>query len=575
MILHIDVVNKKATFQKRGGCIVCGNSGYQIQFSFDGEWDAHDNKTARFIYNGEFTDVDFDKTEDNNICSVPILHDTTEVEVGVYAGDLTTTTSARIDCQKSILCKAVTPSEENDRIHTNEAKEAADRAESAAKVAEELVRMAELSTQGPQGPQGEQGPQGPQGPQGEQGIQGEKGDDGSTPEIINDYWFIDGKSTGVKARGEDGNGASTERTSPPTITREGSVVTVSFTPEQMYDAFNDMTLCYRVFNRFDDNEQTNHTTHIIRSTNLLTHTIDIAKDDIYNYHNKGNYCVEAYAIALGRTKSNPVTSDDYYDYKHVVMGDSESARLCFIHVYEITSPFDVTKIVDIDDWNEALANIPIYFSAPGDTIDSGEIGKNVEYTHLYFQIVDNTLYIIDRDNSIIICSVTDGAAEWEDARYAYWVIPPHEPTPEIPSSLERWLIENSVIFTFTPDGCRNTSNMKFVFNSSPTWDKSFEYQEGRIGGEFSFKDDSGMEYNGIFCIPIESREHEDGTIEYLNWQIFLQRTDGETVPVYSAGMDFTGNIGPNIRYITFDDNTYIVDHSDWFTSNGRFSNPQR
>lgn len=140
MILHVDVVNKIATFQKRGGGIVCGNSDYQIKFTFDAEWNEYTTKTARFIWGGHYTDVDF--TGDS--CDVPIIYDTTEVEVGVYAGALKTTTSARIDCQKSILCKGGTPSEENDRSHANEAKEAADRAEAAAEAAEKAADRAEL-----------------------------------------------------------------------------------------------------------------------------------------------------------------------------------------------------------------------------------------------------------------------------------------------------------------------------------------------------------------------------------------------------------------------------------------------
>lgn len=135
MILHVDVVNKIATFQKRGGCIVCGNSDYKIKFSFDREWDAHKEKTARFIYNGQFTDVDFT----GDLCPVPIIYDTPEVEVGVYASELKTTTSAFIGCYRSILCEVATPSEENNRLHINEAKEAADRAEKAAKEAEEAA----------------------------------------------------------------------------------------------------------------------------------------------------------------------------------------------------------------------------------------------------------------------------------------------------------------------------------------------------------------------------------------------------------------------------------------------------
>ena len=135
MILHVDVVNKIATFQKRGGCIVCGNSDYKIKFSFDSEWRDYTEKTARFIWNGQFTDVDFT----GDLCPVPITYDTTEIEIGVYAGELKTTTSAFIGCYRSILCEVAKPSEENNRLHINEAKEAADRAEKAAKEAEEAA----------------------------------------------------------------------------------------------------------------------------------------------------------------------------------------------------------------------------------------------------------------------------------------------------------------------------------------------------------------------------------------------------------------------------------------------------
>ena len=138
MILYVDVVNKIATFQKRGGRIVCGNSDYKIKFSFDSEWDDFPEKTVRFIWGGHYTDVDIK----SDVCPVPILYDTTEVEVGVYAGELKTTTSAFIGCYRSILCEVAKPSEENDRTHANEAKEAADRAEAAAEEATERVEEA-------------------------------------------------------------------------------------------------------------------------------------------------------------------------------------------------------------------------------------------------------------------------------------------------------------------------------------------------------------------------------------------------------------------------------------------------
>lgn len=132
MILHIGVANKIATFQKRDGCIVCGNDDYKIKFTFDSEWDAYSEKTARFIWNRQYTDVDFT----GDTCDVPIINDAADVKVGVYAGELRTTTSAEIGCYRSIRCDNVPPSTENDRNYANEAKEAADRAEAAAERAE-------------------------------------------------------------------------------------------------------------------------------------------------------------------------------------------------------------------------------------------------------------------------------------------------------------------------------------------------------------------------------------------------------------------------------------------------------
>lgn len=100
--LHISVLDKKATYLSRDGDIVCGNSDYMIEFAFDAEWDGYDEKTARFIWNGQYQDVKFTGTA----CYVPIVTHTTELRVGVYAGELSTTTSATIGCKKSILCES-------------------------------------------------------------------------------------------------------------------------------------------------------------------------------------------------------------------------------------------------------------------------------------------------------------------------------------------------------------------------------------------------------------------------------------------------------------------------------------
>lgn len=133
--LHIAVHDKVAIYQQRDGFIVCGNSDYNIQFTFDSEWDINAEKTARFVWGGKYTDVTFT----GDICPVPIVHNTRDIKVGVYAGDLSTTTSATIRCERSILCEESMPSPENDKNYANEAKEAAERAEAAASRAEELV----------------------------------------------------------------------------------------------------------------------------------------------------------------------------------------------------------------------------------------------------------------------------------------------------------------------------------------------------------------------------------------------------------------------------------------------------
>lgn len=98
--LHISVNNKVATYLQRDGSIVCGNSDYSVKFTFDSEWAGVGTKTARFVWNGKYKDVEFVGDE----CDVPIITNADKVNVGVYAGELKTTTPATIPCEKSILC---------------------------------------------------------------------------------------------------------------------------------------------------------------------------------------------------------------------------------------------------------------------------------------------------------------------------------------------------------------------------------------------------------------------------------------------------------------------------------------
>lgn len=84
--------------------IVCGNGDYTVTFSFDDEWSEASTKTARFKYltaeGMKHKDVDFA----GSTVKVPTLSNIREVEVGVYAGGLATSTGAPIRCEPSVRC---------------------------------------------------------------------------------------------------------------------------------------------------------------------------------------------------------------------------------------------------------------------------------------------------------------------------------------------------------------------------------------------------------------------------------------------------------------------------------------
>lgn len=93
--------------------IVCGNSEYYIEFAFSEEWETHALKTARF----HFANSTIDRVFEGNVVQVPIVKDANVLEVGVYAGNLRTTTPALISCKKSILCREGTPEEPAEDVY--------------------------------------------------------------------------------------------------------------------------------------------------------------------------------------------------------------------------------------------------------------------------------------------------------------------------------------------------------------------------------------------------------------------------------------------------------------------------
>lgn len=197
---------------------VCGNSDFKVVFDFDEEWSAFPNKTARFISGSKYQDVIFSGNE----CAVPIISNAYNVKVGVFAGELHTTTPAEIPAVRSILCGTGTPVAPTEDVYAQilellnglegatpeaiaqaveaymsehptggvNAEELAQAVEAALVEAKESGvfdgprgdpgEKGDTGEQGPQGPVGETGPQGPQGIPGPQGLKGDKGDTGAT-----------------------------------------------------------------------------------------------------------------------------------------------------------------------------------------------------------------------------------------------------------------------------------------------------------------------------------------------------------------------------------------------------------
>lgn len=110
--INISVQNKIAV-QTNKTEYICDNSDFIIKFNFDAEWDAYDSKTARFCYNSKYVDTVF--TGDS--CAIPIISDTNDISIGVYAGNLHTTTPALVLCEKSILGGSGFPADPPDDVY--------------------------------------------------------------------------------------------------------------------------------------------------------------------------------------------------------------------------------------------------------------------------------------------------------------------------------------------------------------------------------------------------------------------------------------------------------------------------
>ena len=110
MIINISIVDKRPTVEG-SPVIVCGNSGYWVNFIFDSEWLELDPKTARFVYTQDGEVKYTDQVFSGNQVEIPILSNIREVRVGVFAGELRTTAPAKIPCEGSIRCGTGAPAD--------------------------------------------------------------------------------------------------------------------------------------------------------------------------------------------------------------------------------------------------------------------------------------------------------------------------------------------------------------------------------------------------------------------------------------------------------------------------------
>ena len=107
-------VRDKIAVNMSGVSYTCGNSDCVINFDFDAEWDDFSVKTARFIKDDRTYQ---DQVFQGNECPVPVLYNTNKIRVGVYAGNLHTSTPAIVKANKGILCWGGSPEAPSEDVY--------------------------------------------------------------------------------------------------------------------------------------------------------------------------------------------------------------------------------------------------------------------------------------------------------------------------------------------------------------------------------------------------------------------------------------------------------------------------
>lgn len=109
----INVINKTAFPKNKNTFMVRDNSDYVIKFILDDEWDDDEVKTARFAYDDEVVDIPFS----GNRVNAPIISSGREVKIGLFAGNLSTTTAATLPLVKSIRSSGGDPEDPDGSVY--------------------------------------------------------------------------------------------------------------------------------------------------------------------------------------------------------------------------------------------------------------------------------------------------------------------------------------------------------------------------------------------------------------------------------------------------------------------------
>lgn len=96
--IRISVKDKIACLVDKEQFLVCGNNDYEVVFDFDSDWEGINTKTAVFVYGKNPVHQPFV----GNVCQGVAVENATLCAIGVFAGNIKTTTGATIECKPSI-----------------------------------------------------------------------------------------------------------------------------------------------------------------------------------------------------------------------------------------------------------------------------------------------------------------------------------------------------------------------------------------------------------------------------------------------------------------------------------------